>query len=443
MIALVVYIAITAAAAALVAWVVDRGGDVALAWDAWEISTSTPVLVLGVALVALAAVVAARLFSLLWRGPGRLRGALGRRRRERGYQALTSGLVAVAAGDPSEARRHARRADRLLDRPPLTLLLTAQAAQLDGDDAEAERRFLAMLERPETEFLGLRGLTAAALRKGDRATAGDYARRAHALRPDAAWAADAVFELQTLDGDWRGAEGTLKSARARRIVDAGAGRRRHAVLLVERARAALAGSDRDRALKCARAAHREAPGLVAASVLLARLLIDRQKHRSALAVIEETWALARHPDLARLHGEAGRDKGLARYRRVARLVKIAPTAHESHLAAAAQAIDLGLVGEARRHLGEIADDELSPEATRLWARLEESDGKPGEAAMWSARAVGPAWTWQCGSCGHVADDWHAVCAGCGGFDSIAWRRAVHVARPALDDGWSSAAVPGS
>ncbi len=59
----------------------------------------------------------------------------------------------------------------LLAEPPLTLLLSAQAAQLNGDEQAARRYFTAMLDRAETEFLGLRGLVMQALRGGDEAAA--------------------------------------------------------------------------------------------------------------------------------------------------------------------------------------------------------------------------------------------------------------------------------
>src|SRR5207244_3592662 len=85
-----------------------------------------------------------------------------------GYRALTQGMVAVAAGDAEEAQRQARKADVLLAEPPLTLLLSAQAAQLGGDEDAARRFFSEMLNRPETEFLGLRGLLMQAGRGGGR-----------------------------------------------------------------------------------------------------------------------------------------------------------------------------------------------------------------------------------------------------------------------------------
>ena len=122
-------------------------------------------------------VIAAALFHLLrldrrraarmYRGRGASGGGAS------GYRALTQGMVAVAAGDAEEAQKLARKADALLAEPPLTLLLSAQAAQLNGDEtARPQRYFTAMLDRAETEFLGLRGLIMQALkrrRRGDGA----------------------------------------------------------------------------------------------------------------------------------------------------------------------------------------------------------------------------------------------------------------------------------
>ena len=65
---------------------------------------------------------------------------------------------AVAAGDAKEAQKQAKKAEKLLGEPPLTLLLSAQAAQLAGDRDGAKRAFNTMLEDEQTAFLGLRGL---------------------------------------------------------------------------------------------------------------------------------------------------------------------------------------------------------------------------------------------------------------------------------------------
>lgn len=421
MIRLLAYLAIVATAVTATVWLAERGGEATMVWGDWEIATTLPVLALAAGLFALAVAAALAAAGWLLRSPGRLRGALARRRHEKGQAALVAGLLAAAAGDGADARRQGRRAAKLLGQPPLALLLTAQAAGLDGDIAAAERAFQAMLERSETRFLGLRGLTAAALARGDREAARGFAERAHGLRPGVAWVSEALFELQARAGDWAAAGRTLAAARRRRLGDRDGARRRRAALLVEEGRRALGELKRAEAIQHARRAHREAPALVAATALLARLLIDERKPRDAARAIEKSWAAAPHPELAKLYLEAGPDDAGGRYKRIGKLATLAPGHRESRLAVAQAALAAGLTGQARRHLEGLAP--VTRRIAQLWARLEEAEGDGEAAAMWTARggAADPEPLWRCDRCDHGDEDWHAVCRGCGAFDTASWR----------------------
>ena len=187
MIRLVVTLTIIAGLVAGAVFFADRPGTVELVWQGTLIRTNVMVLVLGVVLLAMGSALAFHLLRKLLGGPAAFLRARREQRRRQGYRALTQGMVAVAAGDAVEALKYARKADVLLAEPPLTLLLSAQAAQLNGDERAAQNYFAAMLERPETEFLGLRGLLTKALREGDEATALRLAERAHTLRPKTPW----------------------------------------------------------------------------------------------------------------------------------------------------------------------------------------------------------------------------------------------------------------
>ena len=417
---LVVLIAVVVAGT----WIAHNGGEVRMTWGPYEMRTTVARLALLAAAAFLVLLIVVGLANLVLRGPARLRHRMREKRQEKGYELLTRGLVAVAAGDAQEARRRARKADQLLGHPPLTMLLVAQAAQLDGDRETAHAQFAEMLEHPETEFLGLRGLMVEALRQGDETAARGYAERAHALRPDAAWAADALFALQGRTGDWLAAQKTLEQARDRRAIDAAGGRRRRAVVLTERARQALARLERESAQQLAREAHADAPGLVAATALLARLLIEEEKLKPAAKIIEKSWPATPHPELAALYARSGRDDGPVRYRRINRLVELAPQAPESLLAAARAALDAELTGEARRHLEAVAAAPLDHRTARLWAELEEADGHGERAREWIARAAEAEGdpVWHCGQCLHVAPSWQAICIQCGAFDAIGWGR---------------------
>jgi len=225
-------------------FVADRPGSVELQWQGWQIDTSVAVLALGMALLGLVAAAAFHLLRRLVMAPYALMRWRRERRREAGFRALTQGMVAVAAGDPEEAQRFARRADALLADPPLTLLLSAQAAQLNGDQDAARRYFRAMLERKETEFLGLRGLLMQALHAGDDRAALHLVERAKVLRPRTPWVLSRLYRLQARAGRWPEAEATLAIAIARKAIDEPTGRRHRAILLVEESRAAEAAGAR-------------------------------------------------------------------------------------------------------------------------------------------------------------------------------------------------------
>ncbi len=343
-----VAIAVLVAAAVFFA---DNPGQVEIVWQGWQVESSVGVLV-AAAIIAAAAV--ALLLWLLSRILGSPRAVLRwrrERRRRNGYRALTRGMVAVAAGDPEEARRCARRAEALLAEPPLTLLLSAQAAQLGGDETAAKKFFTTMLDRPETEFLGLRGLLNQALREGDRTTARRLAGRAAELSPKTHWPVLSLFDLEVRDGRWEAARDTLAQAVKHRIVAPATARHHRGVILYQLSLGALTQGDRHRALALAAQAQGLAPDLAPVAAHRARLLLEDGRTARAAKAVERAWQTAPHPQLAQVYGAIWEsDTPLARVARFERLAARNPSARESHIALAEAALTAQLWGEARRHL---------------------------------------------------------------------------------------------
>lgn len=414
---------------ALAYWLAERPGEVSIAWLGHRLDTSVGLLLVAIAGLAVLAAMVYRFWRFLYRAPRSAGRALETGRRRRGYKALTQGLVAVAAGEAAEAARLAKKADGLLGDPPLTMLLSAQAAQLDGDQAAAKRYFQAMLDDPETRFLGLRGLLTVALREGDREAALTLARQAHALRPNTPWVLTSLFDLSQGAGDLEAAERALTEAAKIKALPAPEAARKRAVLLLERALAARDGGTPGEARKLAGRALRLAPGLVPAGVFLAEDLIASGRGAKAERVLEKTWAAAPHPDLARLYGDTrSGETELARLKRLGTLIAGRKAHPESHLALARANLAAKLWGETRRHLTAAAGPEglegrPREGICRLLAELAAAEaGDDSAARAWLARAAtAPADPgWVCGTCGALSDRWDARCGACGTFDGLVW-----------------------
>src|SRR3546814_12206749 len=122
-----------------------------------------------------------------------------------------------------------------------------------------------MLERPETAFLGLRGVLVQAQREGDIPRAIELAERANRQRPGTRWVLETLFDLQTRFGLWSDAERTLESIEKHKLLPKPEARHQRAVLQVERERDATREGDGERELLIAQSAHKIDPDLVPAA----------------------------------------------------------------------------------------------------------------------------------------------------------------------------------
>ncbi|MEQ8357560.1 MAG: heme biosynthesis HemY N-terminal domain-containing protein [Kiloniellaceae bacterium] len=431
----VIVFAVLAVAAIVAAfWLAQNPGYVSIEWLGYRMEPPISFLVLVAIAFSIAVVLLYRIIRGIIGAPGRIGQALSSSRRKRGYKALSQGMVAVAAGDAQEAARWARRADDLLEDPPLTLLLSAQAAQLGGDDKAAEKYFNAMLEKPETRFLGLRGLLMQALREGDDQRALGYVRQAHAMRPKTPWVVTNLFELSERSGDLDGAAAALKQAVKIKALDKPAAEHKGAVITLAKAERLLAEGRKDEAFTESRLADRAAPDFLAAALLHARLAVERKAYREAAKVVERSWPRTPSAELAALYRAAApQAKPLEQVKRFAKLAALNPKHRESHLALAEANLEAELWGKARRHLAELVDlegeDPPRAQVCRLMARLEEAERRDAVAARgWLERAAvaPPDPTWVCGTCGAVTTRWSADCGACHSFDSLTWRVPRHV-----------------
>ena len=447
------YFFIVAVLAALTAAIAGVPGDIVATIGDRQISMSVATALGLVAVLVGLAIFAERIISFVLHGPGNVVNFWQSRREVRGYEALSRGLLAVASGDGPSARRYAEKADKLLDQPAMTLLLSAQAAKLNGDELASGKAFKAMLAAPETHGLALKGLYEHAMTSGDLDQARGHAARALESAPATPWAFEGKFAIEARQGDYAAALETLDKALGQGLLERTDARRRRAVLLTalaqtEAARIALPDGPRDEedidsdggmsvqairagALRHAIEARDLAPDLVPAAALASRLVFEDGRARRAQKIIEDAWARSPHPDLANVFLDLfPAEAAEQRLKRARVLAGRNPDHVESHVLVARAAIGARRYDEAREQLISYAEPFPSRRICLLMAEVAEGMGDMGATRQWLSRSVKAPVDAQWMADGYRTPVWAPVVPTTGAFDAFEWRAPTDAVVPA-------------
>ncbi|BCG70007.1 heme biosynthesis protein HemY [Mesorhizobium sp. 113-1-2] len=406
------------------AWLADRPGDMVVTFNGYQYQVSLMVAAVAVVAVVAAVMILWWLIRSLWNSPYTISRYFRVRRRDRGYQALSTGMIAAGAGDGALARKKTKEAAKLIrsDQEPLIHLLEAQASLLEGDHEGARQKFESMLDDPEMRLLGLRGLYLEAERLGDRNAARHYAGRAAAVAPQLAWAAESTLEELTARGDWDGALKLVDAQKSTRQIERDAANRRRAVLLTAKAQS-LADSDPTAARTAALEANKLRPDFAPAAVTAAAALFKQNDVRKGSKVLETAWRAEPHPEIAELytHARPG-DAVLDRLNRAKKLQEIKKNHAESSMTVARAALDAQDFSTARREAEAAIRMDRREGAYLLLADIEEAEtGDQGKVRQLLSKAVraprDPAWV----ADGVVSERWAPVSPVTGRLDAFEWR----------------------
>ncbi|MEJ6404322.1 heme biosynthesis protein HemY [Yoonia sp. 2307UL14-13] len=359
-----------------------------------------------------------------------------RNRERKGYEALSEGMMALASGEGHLAMTKAARAEKYLQQPRLTNLLTAQAAELTGDKRKAEETYKQLLTDEKTRFVGVRGIMKQKLADGDTDTAMALAKKAFALKPKHEETQDVLLKLQAEKADWGGARETLNAKLKAGYLPRDVHKRRDAVLALSEAKDVVDGDKGIDAKEAAIEANRLSPDLIPAAVMAARGYIEDGNARYAARVLTKAWSVQPHPDLAAAFADiVPEEDAQARLKRFKALVKTAPDHAETKMLLAELYIAAEDFPEAKRALGDLVETDPTARNLTLMAAIERGEGADDSVVRgWLTRALiaprGPQWI--CDNCQHIHAQWAATCDNCKSFDTLSWRTppATEVSMPA-------------
>ncbi|MBL4750215.1 MAG: tetratricopeptide repeat protein [Amylibacter sp.] len=422
-----------------VVFLIDTGGEVRVSIAAMEYSFSplmaaiaVILLLVAVWLVIIALGLVLAIFHFFNGDETAITRYFNRNRQKRGFDALAEGMVALASGEGKTAMAQAHKAEKLLARPELTNLVSAQAAEMTGDTKKALKYYKNLLQDDRTRFVGVRGLMKQKLADGDTDTAMKLAEKAFALRPAHVDTQNLLFEMQSDAGDWSGARETLATKIRTGSLPKDVGRRREAILALADAKDKLDAGEMDAGKAAVLNANKLSPTLIPAAVLAAEMQSLSGNKSSAAKILKKAWGGNPHPELAAAFAEIEEDETSAqRLKRFNALTKVNPNDTETRLLKAELALADEDFPAARRALGDLHEAEPTARSLSIMAAIHRGEGAGDEVVRgWLSKALtasrGPQWI--CGSCNKIHDAWAPKCDNCKAFDSMEWK-----SPPASDD----------
>lgn len=412
---------------AVVVWIAENPGTIEIDWLNYKLTFHIGMFIFALFILVVLGII---IFSLI-KGALDLPKTMTRYRdmtnKEKGLKAVTIGLSAVAAGDTKGASYQAKRAQNLLGgENALPKLLEAQAARLRGEEMDASKAFMALMDDKDGSFLGVRGLLQSALDIGDYKGALELGHKALDDYPKQGWILSIVYDLEVRLHNWKSAFQILYRAEKAGVITPEKASSDRVAMLLAQADDAKALGDETQKFRLLQKAYKTNTSFVPAAIRLGRLHIERSKYKAAASLVEKAWKKQPHPSLVSLWEEIYQAKGyedeMERVRWFEKLLTFNPDSVEGLQALASVMIQEGLWGEARKQLEKAETIRPNVNLYKLWARLEERATHDDKAVReWLEKAADAPRerVWICSATGRVYEEWVPI-SDQGLFNTIIW-----------------------
>jgi HemY protein len=408
--------------AATVIFIASSEGTIEITWQDYIIETSVPFILAAFAVVMILWTVIYR----LWRGIVTLPEVMQKRKkikeRERGFAALSAGMIALAAGDQNNAEKQSLVAQRYVADLPLTQLLTAQTALLRGDQAAAHEAFDKLAREKNGALLGLRGLVQEAHEKGDYQKALTLLAQVKGREAKSPYIISQRYDAEVREGKYKDALVTLQKMRKLKLKTADESRAHEVNLYLAQSEQAQRQGEMKAAYKDAMQAHKLDPFFVPAQNHFLAMMMKQDEKRQALKFILKYYKYNKSQAMIDFYLSLCKEQAMkppftTAHAEVDHLKPLYQTAKDDLLlnrALGRAAMTAKMFEMARVHL----------EMARDWKTLAElavmqGDDEQAQKMLKLALEdqISPHKIWQCQNCGHQTIDYAVACHHCKTFAS--------------------------
>jgi|GEM_PF-995151 len=271
--------------------IADEPAHLSVEWGNYRIQTSIMVLCLIVSLFSLACLFTYHIVLHVLLFPRKWKQGKMQKQQVKGLELLTETFAAMAVGDVGLANKQLQQAKKQLPNQPITLMLEAQLARLEGNEDKVRGHIAQMLGNSSTEFIALKSMLEQAWKENNKVLALQYAEKAIVIRPEDNWLIARLATLYAEAGRMQDAHRILHIAYKKRYINKHFLRRENALMAFENAKYLFEKEKYAEAIPVLQQTLRFMPDFTPACVLMARLYQKQHDIKTALKVILAAWKI--------------------------------------------------------------------------------------------------------------------------------------------------------
>ncbi len=360
-------------------WLVEREGQIRIQWLDYIVTIEMGLFLLLCVVLLFLSLFLYKLLGFVLGIPDFFARYQYKKRQEKGENALMLGLSAIAAGDQKSAAKNTKLAIKYLPKNHgLSLLLQAQNYRIQGQEKEAMKIFVQLVDHPDAGFLGVRGLLKAALNHHDYDTAEKLIDKGLEMQPKTRWLLELSYRLALQKQNWDKAKSLLKKSHKLGLFSKEELHDELAAMDMADAEFCEVQGWGQAAYEKVQAAYDRSKRFVPAICVYAQYKADRGDYKGACKLIEKAWK--KEPHEAYVHVWRGliepskADQPVQVMKHMSRLSHLGGDIALAYREAARAALNAALWGDAKELFECALKLGSSAELYHLMAQLEERTG---------------------------------------------------------------------
>ena len=385
------------------------------------ITTSTSVFIIGLLIIIVIALLLQRFMFFLKQSSQKYKFYREKTTYQRGHNSFVQGMVALANKDYKRAMLESKNINKYLKEDTLGLLLRSETLKIEKKYNELNEIYEKMIQNPNTNILGLRGLMEQNLLAQDYHHAYIYGEKLFNLNPHIDKLYATLVNIIGKTNNWQKLLYITDLSFRKKIINKKVNDINKSIAFYEIAKIKHLDSEKE-AIDLMEKSIKLYPYFPPFISFYIRLLIGIRNLQKAKKILSKTWTFFPHPDLKKEIKLLAKAMKISLYDLVKYITSNSSTNMESIILMTETLIEEEKWEEAKNQIKVFLEHKPTKEICLLMARIEEGDnGDPQKINSWVSRSnFGKlSKVWVCQISGLTQNNWSPV-SEAGHFNTLVW-----------------------